>query len=52
MDLEPWNPWKELERVQAEMDTAICSVLKKFHRVMPEKPIASVPAFDIVESED
>ena len=52
MDLEPWNPWKELERVQAEIDVAIRSVLEKFHRVMPEKPIAFVPAFDIVESED
>lgn len=38
--------------MQAEIDSAIRSVLEKFHRVVPEKPIAFFPAFDIVESED
>lgn len=47
MNLEPWNPRKKLERVRAETDTAIRSVLEKFQRVMPERPMVLVPALDI-----
>ena len=52
MDLKPWNPWQELERVQAEVDTLLGAVLEKLRRVVPGKAMAFVPVTDIVEVRD
>jgi HSP20 family protein len=52
MALEAWNPWKELERVQAEMDEHFRSVLEKIRKAAPGKPLAFVPAIDVVETVD
>ena len=49
MDLTPWNPWQELERVQGQVDDLLASVLAKLRNVVPGKAIAFVPATDIVE---
>src|SRR4029450_9936829 len=52
MALEAWNPWKELERVQAEMDEHFRLVLEKIRKAVPGKPLAFVPAMDVVETDD
>lgn len=50
MDLKPWDPWKELERIQLELDSQLGSVLEKLRSSVPGKPIAFVPVLDIVET--
>ncbi len=52
MDLKPWNPWQELERLQAEMDEHLRAFLTKLRQAVPGKPIAFVPAMDIIEVGD
>jgi HSP20 family protein len=52
VDLKPWNPWQELERVQSEADTLLAAVLAKLRNFVPGKAISFVPAADIVEVED
>jgi HSP20 family protein len=52
MDLEPWNPWQELERVQSEIDGLLSSALRKIENMMPGRTLSFVPATDIVESGD
>jgi HSP20 family protein len=49
MNLTPWNPWQEIERVQEEMASLLGSVLEKLRRILPGRPIAFVPVIDIVE---
>jgi HSP20 family protein len=49
LDLTPWNPWQELERVQGQVDDLLASVLAKLRNVVPGKEIAFVPATDIIE---
>ena len=51
MDLKPWNPWQELERVQIEIDALLASVLRKLGPVAPGRSISFVPVTDIVEDE-
>ena len=51
MDLKPWDPWDELQRVEREIDDLIATVLDKLRRVVPGKPIAFVPRMDIIETE-
>lgn len=51
MDLKPWNPWQELERVQSEIDGLLAAVLKKLGPVPPGRFISFVPVTDIVEDE-
>ena len=52
MDLKPWNPWQELERVQSEIDGLLESVLRKLGPVPPGRSISFVPVTDITETED
>lgn len=52
MDLEPWNPWQELERVQSEIDGLLASALRKIGSMVPGRMLSFVPATDIVESGD
>jgi HSP20 family protein len=49
MDLTPWNPWQELERVESQVDELLASVLSKLRSVAPGQAIAFVPATDIIE---
>lgn len=49
MDLKPWNPWQEVERVQAEVESLLSGVLEKLRHVVPGKAIAFVPVTDIIE---
>ena len=50
MDLEPWDPWSELERVRDEADRLVDSVLEKLRKAQPGDEIAFVPAMDLVET--
>jgi HSP20 family protein len=50
MELRPWNPWQELERVEEEIDSLLGSVLAKIRRSVPGKAIAFVPPTDITEA--
>jgi HSP20 family protein len=52
MYLTPWNPWQELERVQAEIDALLQAALSKLRNVVPGRDIAFVPVTDIVETGD
>ncbi|MBI4601845.1 MAG: Hsp20/alpha crystallin family protein, partial [Planctomycetes bacterium] len=52
MDLKAWNPWSEIERVQEEMERHLRSVLDRLRQVEPGKPIAFLPALDIVETRE
>ena len=52
MDLTPWNPWQELERVQAEIESLLQAALSKLRNVVPGREIAFVPITDIVETGD
>jgi HSP20 family protein len=52
MDLKPWNPWQELERVQEEIDGLLSAVLRKLGTVVPGRTISFVPVTDIVEVDD
>lgn len=52
MDLTPWNPWKELERVQREAEQLFNRVLEKLRHVVPGPPPAFVPVVDIIETDE
>lgn len=49
MDLTPWNPWQEIERVQSEVAHLLSAALSKLRTVVPGRPIAFVPVMDVVE---
>lgn len=50
MQLKPWNPWEELERIQSEMDQDLRFFLVKLRKAIPGDPIDFVPPIDVVES--
>jgi HSP20 family molecular chaperone IbpA len=51
MALEPWNPWNEIERLQAETNRLWERLLAKLHAAEPPwQPITFVPAVDLVET--
>ncbi len=52
MDLTPWNPWKEIERVQREAEQILNCVLEKLGRVVPGPAPAFIPVMDVVETEE
>ncbi len=52
MQLKPWNPWEELERIQAGMDQHLRAFLDRLRQTVPGNPIAFVPPIDVVESDD
>ena len=52
MNLTPWNPWQEIERAQAEVESILGAVLHKLRHLVPGKSIAFVPVTDIVEVAD
>lgn len=52
MELTPWNPWQEIERVQEEMADLLGAVLEKLRRSLPGRPITFVPVIDIIEVTD
>jgi HSP20 family protein len=50
--LEPWNPWRELEKVQQETDAVFAAALAKLRQALPGREVAFVPVADIVETAD
>lgn len=50
MNLEPWDPWGELDRARAEADRLVASVLEKLRKALPGEEIAFAPAMDVVET--
>ena len=51
-ELTPWNPWKEIERAQAEAEALFEAVFEKLRRVVGGRPISFVPLTDIIEVAD
>jgi HSP20 family protein len=51
-ELTPWNPWKEIERAQAEAEAVFDAVFEKLRRVLGGRPISFVPVTDIIEVAD
>ena len=52
MDLVPWDPWEELERLRAETARRWDDFLSKLRRLRSEnEQIAFVPESDIVETQ-
>jgi HSP20 family protein len=50
MNLEPWDPWSEMERVRAEADRMLASFLDKMRQALPGVDLAFVPPLDMVET--
>lgn len=50
MDLERWNPWQELERVEREVERLLSSIYEKLGSAAAGRPIAFVPRVDVVET--
>jgi HSP20 family protein len=50
MDLEPWDPWSELEQARAKAERLVASVLEKLRKALPGEELAFVPATDVVET--
>jgi HSP20 family protein len=51
-NLEPWNPWHELEDVERQIDRLLDAALGKLRHVVPGREIAFVPRLDVVETGD
>jgi HSP20 family protein len=52
MDIVPWDPWEEFERLQAEMSKRWDDFLSKLRRSRSEREqIAFLPEADIVETQ-
>jgi HSP20 family protein len=53
MELTPWNPWEEMEKLRAEMDHMWERFLGKLHHEEPEQPpISFLPSVDFVETRE
>lgn len=52
MDLEPWNPWREFERVRAEADAIFERFFQKVQKSDPGRPVAFFPTTDLIETSD
>ncbi len=50
MDLDPWDPWREFERVREEADRLIERFLAKVRLLENARPIAFLPESDIIET--
>jgi HSP20 family protein len=50
MDMTPWNPWKELEKVQLEVENLLSAALGKIRSAVGGKPLAFVPVTDVIET--
>ena len=51
-NLEPWNPWQELEKVQRDVDRLFRAALEKLQSAIAGEEISFVPITDVVETED
>src|SRR5262245_9030740 len=52
MDLEPWDPWREFERVRDQVDGLLKSFFAKVRQVEKSRPITFFPDTDVVETAD
>src|ERR1051325_8280147 len=52
MDLQPWDPWREFEGVQSEIDRILERFLGKVRQVAAGKEISFFPATDVIETAD
>jgi HSP20 family protein len=52
MDMKPWDPWRELERMQDEMDAHLRTFLSKLRAGGTGRALGFVPATDVVEYPD
>src|SRR5215510_5204083 len=50
MDLQPWDPWQELDAIRGEVDHILERFLAKVRQTADGKPIAFFPDVDLVET--
>src|SRR5262245_19836720 len=50
MDLDPWDPWREFERVREEADRLIERFLAKARLLESARPLSFLPETDIIET--
>ncbi len=50
MELQPWDPWREFERVRGEVDRILGRFFAKVREEGGERPIAFFPTTDVIET--
>jgi len=50
MDLKPWDPWREFDRVREEADRVFAQFFAKVQKLHAARPITFFPTTDAIET--